>query len=96
MNKLETLLNEKQLFFDFMKEKYPIFNNSNIFLRDIQYAILSFFDKRDIKISYSEAEKMTYQFSDFLEKTDELTRLNHNTWKVNFLKNEHVAEVENE
>ena|SRR3989339_601685 len=94
MNRFDQLLAEKEIFLKYMKEKYKIFNNSNIFLRDIQYAIKSFFEKKDIKITYAEAEMIMYKLTSNMEASGELLKLSSNTWKVNFSFEETVAEVE--
>lgn len=88
MNYLEELKSNKEIFFNFMKEKYPVFYNSNIFERDLQYAIKQYFEKKDIGITYPEAEKLMNEFSSFLEEKGELLKLNANSWRVNFFKPE--------
>jgi len=100
MNKLAELENNKMMFFNYMKVKYPLYSKSNMFLRDIQYAIISYFKNKDVKVKYAEAEKIALQFIDGLEKQNELTRLNNYTWKVNFsfennVKVEKAAEAQN-
>lgn len=89
---LEELKNNQEIFFNFMKEKYPIFYNSNIFERDLQYAIKQYFEKKDIFITYPHAEKLMKEFSSYLEQNGDLLRLNFNSWKVNFFKPEIVEE----
>ena len=84
MDKLEHLKNNTEIFFRFMKEKYPIFYNSNIFFRDVQYAVKDYFEKKDIYLKYPEAEKITAEFIKYLEKNNELVKLTSNSWKVNF------------
>ncbi len=84
MERLELLKNQKDVFFEFMAQKYPVVYHSNIFLRDIQYAIFLFFKyKNDIINSY-EAEELALQFTDYLVSTGDLKKLSHNTWFVNF------------
>jgi hypothetical protein len=78
------LVSNKKNFFKFMKERYPIFSNSNLFLRDIQFAIRTYFERKDIKISYTEAEELMKKFTSLLESEGDLVRLNYNSWKVNF------------
>lgn len=84
MDKLTELQNNKTIFFDFMKEKYPLYTKSNMFLRDLQYAIMSYFLKKDIKVKYALAEKLALAFAESLEKQNELIKLDKFTWKVNF------------
>ena len=84
MDLLNDLTSNKSIFFKFMKEKYRLYLNSNIFFRDIQYAIKSYFEKKDVPIKYSQAEKVAYDFIKKLEDTGELKRMSNNAWKVNF------------
>lgn len=84
MDLLNDLTSNKSIFFKFMKEKYRLYLNSNIFFRDIQYAIKSYFEKKDIRIKYSQAEKVAYDFIHKLEDSGELKKMSDNAWKVNF------------
>ncbi len=86
MKHLEELKSNQEIFFNFMKEKYHIFYNSNIFSRDLQYAIKQYFEKKDIKLSYPEAEELMIKFSRYLEEKDDLQKLTINSWRVNFYK----------
>jgi F0F1-type ATP synthase beta subunit len=45
-----------------MKEKYPFFNNSNLFLRDIQYGVKHFFEMKNIKLAYKRVEDIIKGF----------------------------------
>ena len=92
MDYLEELKNNQKIFFNFMKQKYHIFYNSNIFARDLQYAIKQYFEKKDIKIKYPQAEELMHQFSNYLEEKGDLHRLTHNSWRVNFFKPEPAEE----
>jgi hypothetical protein len=92
MNYLDELKNNQEIFFNFMKEKYHIYYNSNIFARDIQYAIKQYFGKKDIEITYPQAEKLMQEFSKYLEEKNDLARLTGNSWRVNFFKPEVVIE----
>jgi hypothetical protein len=82
--KLNHLISNKEVVFEFLREKYPIFFNSNIFLRDIQYGILTYFERKDIMISYPEAEELALKFTAVMEADGDLRRLDTKTWMVNF------------
>lgn len=94
MDLLNDLTSNKSIFFNFMKEKYRFYFNSNIFFRDIQYAIKSYFEKKDIRIKYSQAEKVAYDFINKLEDTGELKKMSNNAWKVNFSLGNNVIQVD--
>ncbi len=94
MDLLNDLTSNKSIFFKFMKEKYRLYLNSNIFFRDIQYAIKSYFEKKDIRIKYSQAEKVAYDFIHKLEDTGELKKMSDNAWKVNFSLGINVVQID--
>ena len=97
MDYLQELNSNRKLFFSYMKEKYKLFYNSNIFLRDIQYAIQSYFLKKDKRIKQSVVEKTAKEFINKLEQDGELKKMSSNAWKVNFFdeKNVIVSSTEN-
>lgn len=73
------------LFWNYLKEKYPVYKNSNVFFRDIQFGVKDFFLKRDQVLDYSETESLALRTTVLLEQKGILSKLNNNTWKVNFL-----------
>lgn len=81
---LDFLSQNSNLFLDYLREKYPVHSNSNIFLRDIQYGIKNFFEKRDIKLKQKEIEQLTNHVITVFESTGLFYNLSHNTWRVNF------------
>ena len=84
MDLLQDLFTNKKIFFSFMKEKYPVFKESNIFFRDIQYAIRNYYLKKGKKIDYQKSEKIASEFIEGLVKEGELKKISNNAWKVNF------------
>jgi hypothetical protein len=85
MNNLDELINNKEIFFRFLSERFPAFTGSNIFLRDIQYGIKFYFQMKDIKIKYPEAEKLALEFTNKLCETKDILALQKNTWRVDFV-----------
>jgi hypothetical protein len=84
MNYAQDLYSNKVMFFNFMKEKYRIYQNSNIFFRDIQYAIKSYYEKKEQRIKYAFAEKLAHEFLNKLENEGQIKKISENAWKVNF------------
>jgi hypothetical protein len=98
--KLNHLVSNQEVVFEFLREKYPIFFNSNIFLRDIQYGIMTYFERKDIMISYPLAEELALKFTSSMESQNILKRLGASTWLINFkfndpeIQSEEPAKVE--
>lgn len=84
MNQLNELIENKEIFFRFLAERLPVFTGSNVFLRDIQYGIKFFFEKRNIKLKYPMSETLALEFTSALVDKNDLISYNHFTWKVNF------------
>ena len=72
---------EKELF-AFMKENgYPIFHQSNMFLRDIQYGIRDYYRSTYHKdIGSRKSDAYAKDFITDLESKGLLKRFTHNTW----------------
>lgn len=66
MKELQTLKDNWEEFLKFMKEHYPLYHLSNVFVRDIEYAIKNYFLNKGKKISFAEAEYLAQRFADFL------------------------------
>ena len=98
MNHLDELLNNKEIFFRYIAERFPVFTGANIFLRDIQYGIKFFFEKKNIKLKYPEAEKLAFEFVSKLVDSNDLTKFDKQTWKVNLVFQEvfETEEIEEE
>ncbi|MBU0474491.1 MAG: hypothetical protein KKF62_10035 [Bacteroidetes bacterium] len=94
MNHLNELLNNKEIFFRFIAEKMPVFTGANVFLRDIQYGIKFFFEKKNILLKYPAAEKLALEFTSALVSKNELVQYKPNTWKVNFVFREVIEKKE--
>ena len=84
MNKLEHLIEKKRVFFNYMNENYTIFQYSNLFLRDLQYAIMSYFETIGNDSNYAESEKLAIDFLKHLETENEITKIDYKTWRINF------------
>ncbi len=94
MSNFDNLMKEKDSFFNFMQVKYPIYFHSNIFLRDIQFAIKYFFKKKGVKITYSKAEELAKLLTETMENSGDLKRLTDNTWEFNINLNKSNDTVE--
>ncbi len=94
MNNLQELLDNKEVFFRYISERFPVFTGANVFLRDIQFGIQFFFEKKNIKLKYPEAEKLAFEFVSKLVENNDLTPYNEQTWKVNLVFQEEIVPEE--
>lgn len=94
MDIFDDLIANRIIFFNFMKERYEVHYKSNIFLRDILYAIKNFYEKKGRKLKYPLAEQLALQFTAYLVNQAELVVVEKNTWKVNFSFNNATKEAD--
>ncbi len=81
---LNTLKNNDEILLRFLKAKFPVFHNSNIFFRDFQYGIRSFLEKKDIIVTYKESEKLANDIAEHFTGKGIFQRVNNQGWKVNY------------
>jgi hypothetical protein len=82
--KFEMLKKDELVLLEFLKAKFPVFHNSNLFFRDFQYGIRSFFEKKDIFISYQDAETLANEMAKHFEENGIFIKVNHQGWKIHF------------
>ncbi len=81
MKHLNEILQNKITFFKFMSKKFPVKYKSNIFLRDVQFAIKDYFDKKKIKLSYTDTENMAKELMKNLVENGEAEQLTEKSWE---------------
>ena len=80
----DQIKNNPVVFLNYLKANYPLFHNSSFFFRDLQYGIRKYFEIKETKISYLEAEELAKQLSDYFEKQGIFIEINNTTWKINY------------
>ena len=81
MKHLNEILQNKIAFFKFMSKKFPVKYKSNIFLRDVQFAIKDYFDLKKVKLSYTETENMAKELMKNLVEAGEAEQLTEKSWE---------------
>lgn len=83
-NLFNQITSDINILLEFLRAKFPMFHNSNFFLRDLQFGIKSFFEKKDIKLSYSESENLAKMVAEYFKKEGIFKEINSQSWKVNY------------
>jgi len=81
---LESLKKDYPVFFNYLKAKFPLFHNSNFFFRDLHYGVKSYLEKKEIFVSYAEAEEIAEKMAEFLEEKEIFILVNEKSWKINY------------
>ena len=91
MKPLEYVTNNEKEVLAFLRTQYPLYHLSNIFFRDIQYGIQKFFERRDEKVSYQDAEKAARAFVEKLVNEKIFTPIDRQSWVLNYPEYKTVA-----
>ncbi len=68
----------------FLKSRFPLYHQSNIFFRDIQYGIQLFLERKGIKAGYPESEQIAHEFASTLEREGVLIPVDRQSWALNY------------
>ncbi|MBA4250650.1 MAG: hypothetical protein C0425_10390 [Chlorobiaceae bacterium] len=82
--KFNLLISEEKSFLSFFKANFPLFHNSNLFLRDFQYSIKRFLELKGYKINFKEVDTLSKMYVIFFEGNGTFIKINHFTWKLNY------------
>lgn len=80
----EIVEKDYQLVLGYLKAKFPLFHNSNLFFRDFQYGIMRFLEKKNIYLKYPEAEEIARKLGNYLEQKGTFIPVNKMGWKLNY------------
>lgn len=79
----DQIINEEEVFFNFLKSKFPLFYKSNLFFRDLEYGIQQFYKKKNVKLSLGEILAVTERTAAYFEEKNYFIRINDGTWMIN-------------
>jgi hypothetical protein len=68
----------------FLKSRFPLYHQSNVFFRDIQYGIQLFLDRKGIKSRYPQSERIAHEFVSTLEREGVLRGVDRQSWALNY------------
>ncbi len=69
---------------EYLRGRFPMFHQSNLFFRDIQYGIQQLLNERGEHVSYAEAERRAREFCAALEGQRILIPIDRQTWTLNY------------
>ena len=84
MNEVEIIVNSQTEFLKFLKSKFTLIHQSNIFFRDFHYGIMSYLEDRGRKKKYLDAEKIAREVGTEFEKKGVFKKIDHQSWLLNY------------
>jgi hypothetical protein len=68
----------------FLKSRFPLYHQSNVFFRDIQYGIQVFLERKGIRSGYPESEQIARSFAAMLEREGVFVPIDRQSWALNY------------
>lgn len=85
MNAVEHIVNNKAEFLKYLRSKFPLIHESNVFFRDLHYGLMSYVEEKlNEKMKYLDAEKAAYAVAADLEKQGIFRKMDDRTWLLNY------------
>ncbi len=85
MNESEYIVTNKAEFLKYLKSRFPLVHDSNVFLRDLHYGLMSYVEEvLNNKLRYLDAEKIAYAVAAELEKQGIFKKIDSRTWLLNY------------
>ncbi len=80
MKPAERIVNNQSEFLKFVKSKFALYHNSNVFFRDLHYATLAYLAERGVHLRYSGGEQVTREVIAALEQRGVLKQIDGQSW----------------
>jgi len=84
MNHASEILDRKKDVLAFLKSRFPLYDKSNVFFRDIQYGIQVFLGRKGIKAGYPESERIAHEFVSLMEQEGVFVAIDRQSWALHY------------
>ena len=82
--KSQYIIGNQVEFLNFMKGRAQLIHLSNLFFRDLHFAVMEFLKKKNVKVGQTEAEVVAREVAVHFEKRNIFKKLNMQTWMLNY------------
>jgi hypothetical protein len=82
--KFNTILSNQDALLAFLKSKFKLYHQSNIFFRDLHYGVWELLEQHGISLTYGKSEDLAREVIASLEEKKILRRLDGQTWLLNY------------
>jgi hypothetical protein len=84
MTATEQILANYTDFLKYAKSKFVLLHKSNVFLRDLHYAVMAYLSDHGIRLQYTKAESVTREVVQSLEEKGVLKKIDAQSWLLNY------------
>ena len=80
MNPVQIIIENQKDFLKYLKSKFPLYHESNVFFRDFHYGVMNYLMAFKKKLKYSDGEEVTKAVIAEFEKIGILKKMDEQTW----------------
>jgi hypothetical protein len=77
-------VDKRKEFMDFLRTRFSVFHESNVFFRDLHYGVMAFLKMNGQKNGYTPSEDLTRQVISAYELSNIFVRIDDRTWMLNY------------
>lgn len=81
----ELFVEKQKEFLTFLKTRYSLFHQSNLFFRDMHYGVMAFLEMNRQPNAYTPSEDLTHRVITVYEHAGILLRIDDRSWMLNYL-----------
>ncbi|MFA5832716.1 MAG: hypothetical protein WDA22_04470 [Bacteroidota bacterium] len=82
--KSQYIIGNQVEFLNFMKTRAQLIHLSNVFFRDLHFAVMEFLKKKNVSVGQTEAETVAREIAVHFERRNIFKKLNMQTWMLNY------------
>jgi hypothetical protein len=82
--KYSNILSNQDAVLAFLKSKFKLYHQSNVFFRDLHYGVWEFLGQHGFSLPYGKSEDIAREVITSLEEKKILRRLDGQTWLLNY------------
>jgi hypothetical protein len=79
---VEMFVDKQKEFLSFLKTRFNVFHESNVFFRDLHYGVMAFLQINALPSRYSSSEELTKQVVAAYEEMNILVRIDDRSWMM--------------
>ncbi|NUN68753.1 MAG: hypothetical protein HUU02_03480 [Bacteroidetes bacterium] len=82
--KSQYIIGNQVEFLNFWRTRAQLIHLSNVFFRDLHFAVMEFLKKKKVRVGMTEAETVAREVALHFEKRNIFKKLNMQTWMLNY------------
>jgi hypothetical protein len=84
MKEIATITSNTPEFLKFLKTRFTLIHQSNVFFRDLHYGVIAYLESKGKKVRYTIGEQIAIEVASDLEKKGIFKKIDHQSWLLNY------------